>query len=103
MFMVPGSNTVVRVNGFARVTTDAALGRSFEMNGRNPRSVIVIRIGEIYTQCARALMRAKTWASGDESAGLPSAGEILAAMTDGEEGGRPYDDAWLARAKSTMW
>ncbi|SFL46694.1 pyridoxamine 5'-phosphate oxidase family protein [Shimia aestuarii] len=103
MFMVPGSNTVVRVNGFARVTTDAALCESFEVDGKHLRSVIVIRIGEVYFQCARALMRARVWSSGDESEGLPSAGEFLSALTEGEEGGKPYDDAWLERAKASMW
>ena len=103
MFMVPGSNTVVRVNGQARVTTDVALCESFEVQGRNPRSVIVIKIGEIYTQCARAVMRAGLWTSGDQSLGLPTAGQVLAEQTDGAEGGQPYDDAWGARAAKTMW
>lgn len=103
MFLVPGSNTVVRVNGSAKVTTDMTLCESFEIKGRNPRSVIVITVGEIYTQCARALMRAEFWTSGDESTGLPSAGDILAEQTDGREGGVSYDDAWAARAAKTMW
>ncbi|WP_204113509.1 pyridoxamine 5'-phosphate oxidase family protein [Shimia biformata] len=103
LFMVPGSNTVVRVNGFARVTTDPALCDSFATDGKPPRSVIVIRIGEVYFQCARAPMRARLWTSGDESAGLPTAGEFLAALTDGEEGGATYDADWLERARNSMW
>ena len=103
MFMVPGSNTVVRVNGLAKVTLDEALRGRFEFKGKQPRSVIVIRIGEIYTQCARAPMRARLWTAGDESAGLPTVGEILAEQTQGEEGGKPYDEAWGARAAETMW
>lgn len=103
MFMVPGSNNVVRVNGQAFVTDDAALRARFDKKGRQPATVIVIQIEEIYTQCARALMRAGTWAGVDESAGLPSVGDILAEMTSGEEGGAPYDAAWGARAKDTMW
>lgn len=103
MFMVVGSNSVVRINGAAKITTDSALCESFEVKGRHPRSVIVIRIDEVYTQCARAVMRAALWTSGDSSAGLPSAGEILAEQTDGVEGGKPYDDAWGARAAKTMW
>jgi uncharacterized protein len=55
MFLVPGANNVVRVNGTARVTTDAALSARFARDGRHPRSVIVIAIAEIYSQCARAL------------------------------------------------
>ncbi|MEE2944318.1 MAG: pyridoxamine 5'-phosphate oxidase family protein [Pseudomonadota bacterium] len=103
MFMVPGSNNVVRLNGQAKVTADAALRARFEFKGKQPRTVIVIKIQEIYTQCARALMRARLWQSDDESAGLPTVGQILAEQTDGEEGGKPYDDAWGARAADTMW
>lgn len=103
MFMVPGSNNVVRLNGRAFLTDDADLRTRFEKKGRQPATVIVIEIGEIYTQCARALMRAETWAGVDESGDLPSAGDILAEMTSGEEGGAPYDAAWGARAAKTMW
>lgn len=103
MFMVPGSNTVVRVNGLARLTADADLRARFEKKGRQPATVILIRIGEVYTQCARALMRAGTWSGRDDSADLPTPGEILAEMTSGEEGGAAYDDAWEARAVKTMW
>lgn len=103
MFFVQGSNTVVRINGSARVSIDPDLTSQFEQKGRNPRSVIVIRIGEIYTQCARAPMRAQLWSGEDRSAGLPSAGDILAEQTSGEEGGEPYDSAWGARAAKTMW
>ena len=103
MFMVPGSTNVVRVNGQARVTTDAALCQSFEQRGRNPRSVVVIKIAEIYSQCARALMRAETWTGGDQSDGLPSVGDMLREMTDGSIDGARYDADWGARAAKTMW
>ena len=102
MFMVPGSNTVVRLNGQARLTDDPALQARFEKKGRQPATVIVIEIAEIYTQCARALMRAGLWQR-DDSAGLPTPGEILAEMTGGEEGGEAYDSAWHDRAAKTMW
>jgi uncharacterized protein len=103
MFMVPGSDNVVRVNGTARLTADAALRARFDKTGKQPATVIVIRIAEIYSQCARALMRAGTWRGRDESAGLPTIGEIFAEMTNGEEGGAAYDAAWTARAEKTLW
>ena len=103
LFMVAGSNTVVRVNGRAWLTDDAGLRARFEKKGRQPATVIVIELAEVYTQCARALMRAGIWTEGDRSAGLPTPGEILAEMTRGEEGGAPYDAAWGARAAETMW
>lgn len=103
MFMVPGSATIVRVNGQAHLTTDADLLRRFEVKGRQPRSVIVIEIAEIYTQCARAVLRAELWSSGDQSGDLPSAGDILSQMTQGEIDGAAYDAEWPARAAKTMW
>lgn len=103
MFMVPGSNTVVRVNGTAFVTDDAELRAGFEKKGRTPATVVVIEIAEIYTQCARALMRAQTWTGADQSAGLPTAGDILAEVTRGDQGGAQYDAEWGARAAKTMW
>lgn len=103
MFMVPGSNNVVRVNGRARVTADEALRGRFEKDGKTPATVIVIEIGEIYSQCARAVMRAGLWAAGDESGGLPSVGDMLAEMTDGRIDGKAYDEEWPGRAAKTMW
>lgn len=44
MFMVPGSNNVVRVNGNAIVTVDSELVRSFERGGKSPKTVIVITV-----------------------------------------------------------
>ncbi|MEM6759259.1 MAG: pyridoxamine 5'-phosphate oxidase family protein [Pseudomonadota bacterium] len=102
MFMVPGSNTVVRVNGTARLTADETLCRTFEQKGRHPATVIVISIAEVYTQCARAVLRAGLWDRNDAE-GLPTAGEILAEVSQGEEGGALYDEKWPERAARTMW
>ncbi|MEM7520526.1 MAG: pyridoxamine 5'-phosphate oxidase family protein [Pseudomonadota bacterium] len=103
MFIVPGTNNVVRLNGRAYLTDDAEIRVRFGKDGKQPATVIIIDIGEIYTQCARALMRAGTWAGVDESAGLPTVGEILADMTADEEGGADYDAGWAPRAAKTLW
>ncbi|MCB2116493.1 MAG: pyridoxamine 5'-phosphate oxidase family protein [Rhodobacteraceae bacterium] len=103
MFLVAGSNSVVRVNGRARVTADAVLRDTFAKDGKTPRTVILIEIAEVYSQCARALMRAGTWTAGDQSAGLPSVGDMLAEMTKGGIDGAAYDAEWPGRAAKTMW
>lgn len=102
LFMVPGSDVVVRINGQARVTADAQLRAMFNRQGKQPATVIVIKIGEVYAQCARASMRAGLW-SRDDSKGLPTMGEILAEQTRGEDGGAEYDAEWAERAARTMW
>ncbi|MCA0905845.1 pyridoxamine 5'-phosphate oxidase family protein [Ruegeria marisrubri] len=103
MFLVPGSNNVVRVNGLARVTADETLRHQFEKAGKHPATVIVVEIAEIYSQCARALIRARIWSSGDESGDLPTIGQLLSEASDGVEGGAQYDEEWPARAAKTMW
>ena len=103
MFLIRGSTTVIRVNGQARLTDDAELRDSFARDGKTPRTVIVVQIGEIYFQCARAVMRAGLWSGADDSAGLPTPGQILAGLTEGEVGGAKYDAEWPGRAALTMW
>jgi PPOX class probable FMN-dependent enzyme len=102
MFVVPGSNNVVRVNGIARLTDDTELRAQFKRKNFQPATIIVIKILEIYSQCARAFLRAGIW-SGDDSEGLPTLGEILAELTDDEVGGHSYDAEWSGRAAKTMW
>lgn len=102
LFMVAGSGNVVRVNGTGRLTADAGLRHSFAREGRGPRSVLVVQLREVYFQCARALLRSRLWGE-DASAGLPTAGEILAGMTAGEVGGAEYDRIWPERAAATLW
>ena len=66
-------------------------------------SVILIAIAEIYSQCARAIVRSRLWASGDESADLPTVGDILAEMTQGRIDGAAYDADWPKRARTSLW
>jgi len=104
MFLVPGSSTTMRVNGSAVISVDEALLRSFEMDGKHPRSVIVVSIEEVYFQCARAVMRADLWNPERfaDPRSLPSAGDLLkAAKADFDK--ESYDREWPARAAKSMW
>lgn len=103
LFLIRGSETVIRVNGQARLTDDLDLRQGFARDGKLPRTVIVVQIGEVYFQCARAVMRAGLWSGVDDSAGLATAGQILAGLTEGEVGGVRYDAEWPGRAAQTMW
>lgn len=102
MFMIPGVNNVLRVNGMARLTADANMVARFAHGGALPRTVAVVQIAEVYSQCARALIRSELWTTGDQSAGIPSVGDMLRDVTDSIDGAA-YDAAWPARAAATMW
>ena len=103
MFLIPGTLNALRVNGTARLTADPDLRARFDRAGKQPRTVIVIRIAEVYSQCARALIRSALWTSGDQSAGLPTVGDMLREITEGGIDGRAYDADWPGRAAQTMW
>lgn len=103
MFFVRGSHNVIRINGTAKITTDQSLCESFAFKGKNPRSVIVVRVCEVYSQCARALMRAKTWDAADDSEGLPTLGDILSELSKGGFDGATYDREWAARTNEPKW
>lgn len=104
MFLVPGSNTTMRINGRAEISVDPALLESFDMDGKHPRSVTVVTIDEVYFQCARAVIRAELWNPERfvDPAGLPTPGTLLkAAKADFDK--ETYDREWAARAAKTMW
>jgi len=104
MFLIPGSNTVMRINGRGVVSNDEALLQSFEMDGKHPRTVTVISIVEVYFQCARAVMRAELWNADHfvDPASLPTPGQMLKDAV-GDFDHETYDREWPARAAKTMW
>src|ERR1700744_5834011 len=105
LFLIPGSGSTLRVNGRAQVSADPALLASFRMDGKAPRTAIVMTIGEIYFQCARAIVRSDLWNPDKrvDPATLPTPGQILASMSDNAVGGDSYDREWPERAQKTMW
>ena len=105
LFLIPGSGSTLRVNGNAHVSRDAGLLASFKMDGKAPRSVIVMTVEEIYFQCARAIVRADLWNPNKrvDPKTLPTPGQILAVMSDNSVGGEDYDREWPERARQTMW
>ncbi len=85
--------------------SDPVLLASFTVEGAAPRCVVAIEVEEIFFQCARAVVRAGLWDGGRHAApgSLPTPGQILAVMSQGETGGEAYDREWPARAAKTMW
>ena len=79
LFLVPGIDETLRVNGAARVRDDPEALGAFEGGRRPPRVVLEVAAEEVYLHCAKALMRARLWdaeAHQDRSA-LPPTAQIL--------------------------
>ena len=105
LFMVPGVNETLRVNGRAHVSVDPALLARFAVDDKRPRSVLVIKIETVYFQCSRALLRSALWdaASQPPRSSLPSPGAMLQALTQAAIDGEAYDRDLPARVKTSLY
>jgi uncharacterized protein len=80
LFMVPGVDETLRVNGTVEVSDDLALRDRFAADGRGaPRTVLVVTVSEAYLHCAKALMRSRLWDPESQVPrdALPTLGEML--------------------------
>jgi PPOX class probable FMN-dependent enzyme len=105
LFLIPGIQETLRINGRAVVSRNPELCNSFAVNDNVPRVVVVVRIESVYFQCGRAILRSQLWNPllFRNAEGLPSAGTMLAEATAGEEGGPAYDAALPERMLTTLY
>jgi hypothetical protein len=105
LFLIPGMSETLRIVGRATISTDPELCASFAIQGKTPRSVLVIAVEQVFFQCAKAIVRSKLWdpATRVERASLPTPGKILAEITDGAMGGEAHDRAAPERLKATIY
>lgn len=80
LFLVPGVDETLRVNGAARVSVDPGKLAHFASDGRPPRVLLEITVEEAFLHCAKALMRSRLWSdeARQERAVLPTMGRMLA-------------------------
>jgi uncharacterized protein len=79
LFMVPGMDETLRVNGTAVLSTIEAERKLCEDSRRIPKLVIRVTVQACYLHCAKALMRSDLWnpAKHIDRSQLPSMGEML--------------------------
>jgi uncharacterized protein len=105
LFLIPGIGETLRVNGRAAISVEPSLLESFSVDGKAPRSVIAITVEAVFFQCARAILRSELWNPQKHVArgSLPSAGRILAALSDNEVGGDVYDKELPERQRTSLY
>jgi PPOX class probable FMN-dependent enzyme len=83
LFMVPGVDETLRVNGTATLSTRADWLDRCTNERRRPVLVIAVTVDEAYLHCAKALMRSKLWSPDSVQARscLPTAGQMLRGHT----------------------
>ena len=102
IFFVPGIDETLRVNGTARLLTDQEALAGSAINGRMPRTGLLVAIDEAFFHCAKALRRARLWdpAAQVERSAFPSLGRVIAEQTrmfSVEEAERRTEDSYRTR------
>src|SRR5262249_25406251 len=104
LFLIPGENRTLRINGRAAISIDPDLCASFAMGGKLPRSVIIVTAERVYTQCPKAFVRSRLWDAGQhvDARSLPSSGTIMKSLQKGFDA-EAYDRDYPQRLKETIY
>jgi uncharacterized protein len=83
LFVIPGVEELLRINGSARLTRSQELLQSMSVNGKAPKLAIVVTVTEAFLHCSKALKRSRLWKDDYriERTELPSLGQMLADQT----------------------
>jgi PPOX class probable FMN-dependent enzyme len=104
LFLVPGVNEAFRVNGEATLSRDPSLLERFVVQGKAPRTVLVVKVKEAYIHCSRALVRADLWNPAKNArAAVPSMGVIMAAHTCGFVEAKAFDEDAKTTVPATLY
>jgi PPOX class probable FMN-dependent enzyme len=105
LFLIPGISETLRVNGRGSISIDPELMQSFAINGKLPRCVLIVHVDSVYFHCSKAIVRSKLWdpATQIERKSLPSAGSIIAELSQGKLGGESYDRELPARVQRELY
>ena len=85
LFMVPGFDDTLRINGTAQLSTDPDLLRSMAVNDRLPTVAIVVTVAEVFLHCAKAFRRSRLWdpAARQDRTEMPSLLKMILDQTTG--------------------
>ncbi|MEM1307617.1 MAG: pyridoxamine 5'-phosphate oxidase family protein [Pseudomonadota bacterium] len=105
LFLIPGIDVTIRINGRAEISADADLCARFTLQGKAPKTVIVVTVDRAYFQCPKALVRSRLWMSEAQvdRATLPSTGTMLQALGKAEFDGAAYDAGYAEHMARTIY
>lgn len=108
LFIIPGFDDTLRINGRATLVTDPALLETMTVNKKTPKLAIVVRVTEVFLHCAKAFRRSKLWDPDhhQDRKEMPSLSKIILDQTTGapdDEEMRKIDDDLEVEYKNTMY
>lgn len=79
LFLVPGMNETIRVNGTATIVRDPPYADLLTVKGRRPEIAIEVRVEQLYMHCAKAFVRSSLWRvdSWPARRELPTGGQLI--------------------------
>jgi len=104
LFIIPGIGETLRVNGTARISIEPELLERFAVNGKLPRTVLLITVEAAFFHCSKAIVRSELWNPErhfDRSA-VPSAGAIHKRLNEGFDA-EAYDRETPARVQASLY
>lgn len=105
LFLIPGMNETLRINGVGRLTRDDGLRERLSVNGKPPITVLVVTVKTCYMHCAKAFIRSSLWkpATWPERASMPTLGTILCDQIKLAESATMLDRALDEAYSQTLW
>lgn len=105
LFLIPGMNETLRINGRGRLTADPDLCARFEVKSRPAIAVLVVEIDAVYMHCAKAFMRSELWKpeTWPDRGEMPTLGQIISDQLALSESGEDIDTALAEGYRKSMW
>ena len=105
IFLIPGVDETVRLNGRARIITDDAKLVEFDVKGKAPRAAILVDVREAYLHCAKALERSILWEDDYriDHGELPTMGKMVSDQINGEISLEDADAGIEFSYRDRMW
>ena len=108
LFMIPGVGETLRVSGRAEIVINQELCRSFTVQEKPARSVLVMHVERVYFQCQKALARSALWQGaveperGTAEGQVPTAGQMIQTI-DATFDGAQYDENYPQHIQNTIY
>lgn len=105
IFLIPGMNETLRINGTAKITVDLSLRERLAVDGRLPITVMIVSVKACYMHCAKAFMRSELWKpeSWPDRSTMPTLGEILRDQIELTQSAGEVDQALEESYAKSMW
>jgi hypothetical protein len=109
LFIIPGFDDTLRVNGRASLVNDPEILEGMSIRDRRPNLAIVVKVVEVFMHCAKAFRRSQLWNPEhfQDRSGMPSLSKIILDQTTGAPGDdaamRKIDDDLEEEYKQTMY